>query len=256
MPKQGYEFEGQLAVVTGASRGIGDAIAWDLAERGAFVAGTATSQEGADEFQSRLQEDGLEGMGIELNLAQPETFQDRMNKIVETAGKPVAILVNNAGINRDTIAVRMSDEQWDEVIDTNLGGTFKLTRSLLRPMLKAKGGRVVTIGSVVGARGEFGQANYAAAKAGLEGMTKSLAKEYGEKGLRFNVVAPGLVDTDMTRALPPEVIQTMLEIIPIHRAFEPSEIAKKVREVLLDDDPETNGQTIAIDGGLTDGMTE
>lgn len=249
-------FEGELAVVTGASRGIGHAIAFDLAEHGAFVAGTATTAEGARVFQDELADNGLEGIGIELNLAQPETFQERMTKIAEAAGKPVSILVNNAGINRDTIAVRMSDEQWDEVIDTDLSGTFKLTRSLLRPMMKAKKGRVVSIGSVVGVRGEYGQANYAAAKAGLEAMTKSLAKEYGEKGMRFNVVSPGLVDTDMTRKLPPEVIQTMLDIIPIHRALLPQEIAEKVHQALLDEDPETNGQTIAIDGGLTDGMTE
>jgi len=254
MAKRGNEFEGEVALVTGASRGIGRAIALDLASRGAWVAGTATSEQGKIAVVTALGEIDALGMAIELDLAKPATFDEQIDLVAESAGDPISILINNAGINRDTIALRMSDEQWDEVIDVNLTGTFKLTRRVLRPMLKARHGQVVTIGSYVGAHGEFGQTNYSASKVGLEGMTKSMAKELGERGLRFNVVAPGLVDTDMTRALPPEIIQQMLDIIPIGRALTPQEVADKVRETLLDES--LNGQVIPIDGGLTDGMTE
>jgi 3-oxoacyl-[acyl-carrier protein] reductase len=239
---------GEVALVTGASRGIGRAIALELGHAGAFVAGTATSDEGVEAIDTTFADEGIEGFGLELDLRQPDTFKERVAGIVERAGGPISILINNAGITRDGPAVRMPAEDWDEVIATNLTGPFRLTQAVLMGMMRARSGSVVNIGSVVGTLGSAGQVNYAAAKAGLVGMTKSLAHEYGSRGVRFNVVAPGYVDTDMTRALPPELTERMLSMTTLGRAFTPEEIATAVRETIASD---KNGEVIAIDGGLT-----
>lgn len=248
MPRLGHELKDEVALVTGASRGIGHAVALELGRCGAFVAGTATTAERADALDDFYREMGIRGMGLQLDLAKPETFEERIGEVVDGADGHITTLINNAGITHDQLAIRMTPEEWDEVIAVNLTGPFRLTQMCLRGMLRAKRGNVVSIGSVVGTVGEAGQVNYAAAKAGLVGMTKSLAKEYGNKGLRFNVVAPGYVDTDMTRALPEDRVQQMLEIIPIGRPYSPQEVAVAVRETLLSD---KNGEVVAIDGGLT-----
>src|SRR3990167_1325547 len=255
------ELEGQLAIVTCANRGIGQAIAAELGIAGAFVVGTATSEEGAEDVARFLGFNNLDGASRRLQLREPETFNDflegahaayekRYGSIVENAGKvPVSILVNNAGTTRDGIAFRMSEEDWDEVIETNLSGPFKLTQAVLSEMFRAKNGRIIWIGSIA-ARGHHGQANYAASKAGIEALSRTLALEYGSRGITSNVVAPGFVKTRLTDQLrlTEEQKAELLKQIAVGRVGHAEEIARTVRHVASPDSGYINGSVITIDG--------
>jgi 3-oxoacyl-[acyl-carrier protein] reductase len=193
----------KVALVTGASRGIGKAIALKLAKDGAKVIGTATSEAGAERISAYFKEEGLEGQGIVLNVTDAASIADAVKATAETYGS-LDVLVNNAGITRDNLLMRMKDDEWDDIINTNLTSVFKMSKAVLRGMMKSRWGRIITIGSVVGASGNPGQTNYSAAKAGLVGFTKSLAAEVGARGVTVNAVAPGFIDTDMTKELPEE----------------------------------------------------
>ncbi|XP_014680515.1 PREDICTED: 3-oxoacyl-[acyl-carrier-protein] reductase FabG-like, partial [Priapulus caudatus] len=202
--------ENQIALVTGASRGIGQAIALQLGQNGATVVGTATSQIGADAISQYLQEAGIKGMGIALNVNDTAQLNDVIEKIKTTFGD-ISILVNNAGITRDNLLARMKDDEWDDIIETNLKSVFRLSKIVLRAMMKARFGRIINISSVVGTIGNAGQANYAAAKAGIFGFSKSLAREVGSRNITVNSIAPGFIDTDMTRALSEEQQQSLIQ---------------------------------------------
>lgn len=241
-------FEGRTALVTSASRGIGRAVAYEIGAKGVWVAGTATTVEGADSITDMPVQQYLPGKGYVLDLATPETFKKTVDQIADDSDNPVTLLVNNGGITVDGLSLRMPLEDWKRVIDINLTGPFALTQACLRGMLRAKQGDVVSMGSIIGRTGEAGQVNYAAAKAGLEGMTKSFAREFGKKGLRFNVVAPGYVATDMTEMLPPERKEELLTMIPLGRELTPKEVAMCVADTLGSG---LNGETVAINGGLT-----
>jgi len=212
---------GQVALVTGASRGIGAAIAQTLADAGATVVGTATSESGAEGITSAL--DG-KGRGIVLDIASDDSVQSAIKNIQENEGAPT-IVVNNAGITRDNLLMRMKTEEWDEVLSTNLSGTFRISKAVLRGMMKAKHGRIINIASVIGVTGNAGQANYAAAKAGMIGFSKSLAMEIGSRNITVNVVAPGFIDTDMTRVLPEAQRDALLGQIPLGRLGDAQDIA-------------------------------
>jgi 3-oxoacyl-[acyl-carrier protein] reductase len=215
----------KVCLVTGATRGIGAAIAKSLAEAGAKVIGTATSLEGADKISAALVPFG--GRGIVLNVTNAAAIEAALRDIEANEGA-VAMLINNAGITRDTLLMRMKDEDWDAVMDTNLKSVFRLTRAVSRSMMKARFGRVVNIGSVVGSMGNAGQVNYAAAKAGLIGLTKSLAAELGSRNITVNLVAPGFIDTDMTQALPEAQRAKLVEMIPAGRLGAPQDVAKRL----------------------------
>ena len=237
----------KVTLVTGATRGIGAAIARTLAEAGAKVIGTATSEDGADKITAALA--ALGGRGIVLNVTDPAAI-DRALKDIEAKEGPVSILVNNAGITRDTLLMRMKDDDWDAVMDTNLKSVFRLTRAVSRPMMKARFGRVVNIGSVVGSMGNAGQVNYAAAKAGLIGLTKSLAAELGSRGITVNLVAPGFIDTDMTRALPETQRMKLVEMIPTGRLGTPEDIAHAVKFLCEESTGYVTGTTLHVNGGM------
>jgi len=237
----------KVTLVTGATRGIGAAIARTLAEAGARVVGTATTQDGADRISAALAP--LGGRGIVLNVTDA-TAIDAVLKDIEAKEGAVAILVNNAGITRDTLLMRMKDDDWDAVLDTNLKSVFRLTRAVSRAMMKARFGRVVNIGSVVGSMGNAGQANYAAAKAGLIGMTKSLAAELGSRGITVNLVAPGFIDTDMTQALPEAQRAKLIEMIPAGRLGTPEDIAHAVKFLCDEHAGYVTGTTLHVNGGM------
>ncbi len=237
---------GEVALVTGASRGIGAAIAATLAAAGARVIGTATSQGGADGISSAL---GSSGRGAVLNIADDESVQALIKDIQGQEGAPT-ILVNNAGITRDNLLPRMKAEEWDEVLSTNLTGTFRVSKACLRGMMKAKKGRMINIASVIGVTGNAGQANYAASKAGLIGFSKSLAKEIGSRNITVNVVAPGFIDTDMTRDLPEEQKAAMLGDIPLSRLGEGEDIANAVLFLASPAGSYVTGETLHVNGGM------
>ena len=226
--------EGKLALVTGASRGIGHAIAAELAKEGAKVVGTATTEEGAKKINGRV-----------LNV----TDAAQCDALIKELGD-IAILVNNAGITRDNLSMRMKDEDWDAVIDTNLKAVFRLSRAVMRPMMKARWGRIINVTSVVGAAGNAGQANYAAAKAGVVGMTKSLARELGSRNITVNCVAPGFIDTDMTRALPEESRNALLAQIPLGRLGTAAEIAAAVAYLASPAAGYVTGSVLHVNGGM------
>src|SRR5258708_25991306 len=233
-------FEGKVAVVTGASGGIGRAIAEELGRKGAKVVGTATSAEGAAT---------VPGIGKVLNVrdtAQTDAFIDEVQKQVGD----IAILVNNAGITRDNLALRMKDADWDEVMETNLRAVFRLSRAVMRGMMKARWGRIINITSVVGASGNPGQANYAAAKAGVVGMTRSLARELGSRNITVNCVAPGFIDTDMTRSLAEEQTKTLLAHIPLGRLGTPEEVAAAVAYLASPQAGYVTGAVLHVNGGM------
>jgi 3-oxoacyl-[acyl-carrier protein] reductase len=226
--------EGKLALVTGASRGIGHAIAEELAKQGARVVGTATTEEGAKKINGRV-----------LNV----TDAAQCDALIKDLGE-IAILVNNAGITRDNLSMRMKDEDWDAVIDTNLKAVFRLSRAVMRPMMKARWGRIINVTSVVGAAGNAGQANYAAAKAGVVGMTKSLARELGSRNITVNCVAPGFIDTDMTRSLPEESRSALLSQIPLGRLGTAAEIAAAVAYLASPAAGYVTGSVLHVNGGM------
>ena len=237
----------KVTLVTGATRGIGAAIAKALAEAGGKVIGTATSQAGADKITEALSP--LGGRGVVLNVTDAVAI-DATLKDIEANEGAVAILVNNAGITRDTLLMRMKDDDWDAVMDTNLKSVFRLTRAVSRPMMKARFGRVVNIGSVVGSMGNAGQVNYAAAKAGLIGMTKSLAAELGSRGITVNLVAPGFIDTDMTQALPEAQRAKLVEMIPAGRLGTPEDVAFAVKFLCDPHAGYVTGTTLHVNGGM------
>lgn len=239
----------EVVLLTGASRGIGRAICDQFARLGATVIGTATSDEGAAAISQRLAEAGAKGRGAVLNVADAARGDALIDEIVREHGK-LSVLVNNAGITRDTLAMRMKDEDWSAVIDTNLSAVFRLSRAVLRPMMKAKAGRIINITSVVASSGNAGQANYAAAKAGVEGMTRALAREVGSRGITVNCVAPGFIDTDMTRALNEQQTQALLGQIPLGRLGQPEDIASCVIFLASAAGAYVTGATLHVNGGM------
>ena len=239
----------EVALVTGASRGIGRSIAEHLARAGATVIGTATSQAGADGIGQRLAELGARGRGAVLDVVDAAAGEALIDAIGKEYGK-LSILVNNAGITRDTLAMRMKDDDWAAVIDTNLSAVFRLSRGVLRGMMKAKHGRIVNITSVVGASGNAGQANYAAAKAGVAGMTRALARELGSRNITVNCVAPGFIDTDMTRGLNEAQTQALLGQIPLGRLGQAEEVAAAVVFLASAAGSYVSGATLHVNGGM------
>ena len=241
--------EGQIALVTGASRGIGRAVALELARMGAEVIGTATSERGAAEISAALAEAGLKGTGLQLDVTDAAACEAAVSSI-EKAHGAVRILVNNAGITRDNLAMRMKDEEWDAVIDTNLKAVFRMSRLVMRGMMKARGGRIINITSVVASSGNPGQANYAAAKAGVGGMTRALARELGSRNITVNCVAPGFIDTDMTRALPDAARDALVGQIAVGRLGQPEEIAAAVGFLASPAASYVSGTTLHVNGGM------
>jgi 3-oxoacyl-[acyl-carrier protein] reductase len=243
------ELTNQTALVTGASRGIGRAIALELGRQGATVIGTATTSQGADAISAAFSEAGIAGGGLELDVADPASVEQLMAAIKERYTAP-GILVNNAGITRDNLLMRMKDDEWDAVINTNLSSVFRLSRACLRGMLKAKQGRIVSIASVVGATGNPGQSNYAAAKAGIVGFSKSLAREIGSRGVTVNVVAPGFIETDMTRALEEQQRNALIDQIPAGRLGQGEDIAHAVAFLCSPRAAYISGETLHVNGGM------
>jgi 3-oxoacyl-[acyl-carrier protein] reductase len=241
--------DGKIALVTGASRGIGAAIADLLGSRGAIVIGTATTDSGAEKISARLAEKGIKGQGMMLNVASDESVASVLKAIEEAYGAPT-ILVNNAGITKDNILMRMKDDEWFDVIDTNLNAVYRLCRNLVRGMTKARWGRIINVGSVVGAMGNAGQSNYAATKAAVAGFSRALAKELGSRNITVNTVAPGFIATDMTKDLPESLKETMLAQIPLARLGQPEEIAEIVAFLADDCGGYITGETIHANGGL------
>lgn len=241
--------EGKVALVTGASRGIGQAIAHALAAQGAVVVGTATSDQGAQAIGEKLAAAGYKGAGMKLDVRDPESVAAVLAAITESCGAP-AILVNNAGITADNLLMRMKDDEWDDVIGTNLSSVYRLSKAVLRGMTKGRWGRIINISSVVGGMGNAGQSNYAAAKAGMEGFTRALAREVGSRAITVNAVAPGFIDTDMTRALNDSQRSVMLEQIPLARLGQAEEIAAAVAFLASESAGYITGATLPVNGGM------
>jgi 3-oxoacyl-[acyl-carrier protein] reductase len=241
------DLTGQIALVTGASRGIGQAIADALMQAGAKVIGTATTADGAAAIDARLKANG--GRGVALNVTDPKACEDIIDSIVKDFGG-IQILVNNAGITRDQLAMRMKADEWTDVIDTNLSAVFRLSQAVLRPMMKARSGRIINITSIVGHMGNPGQANYAAAKAGVSGMTRALAREIGSRNITVKCVAPGFIDTDMTRALSEEQQNALKANIPLARLGTPEDVAQAVAFLASPAAAYITGNTLHVNGGL------
>lgn len=241
--------DGEIALVTGASRGIGQAIARELGRRGATVVGTATTAQGAAGIDAMLREAGLAGAGRALDVTDPASVEALVANITAELGS-ITILVNNAGIARDNLLMRMKDTEWDSVIDTNLNSVYRVSKACTRGMMKARRGRIISIASVVGETGNPGQANYAAAKAGMIGFTKSLARELGSRGITVNAVAPGFIDTDMTRALPQEQQSGLLEQIALGRLGTADEVAHACAFLASPEAAYITGQTLHVNGGM------
>ena len=241
--------EGQIALVTGASRGIGAAIAQELGKQGATVIGTATTTVGADNINSSLKAAGVKGLGVALDVNDSAQIEAVLAEIVNKFGD-ISILVNNAGITRDTLLMRMKAEDWDAVISTNLTSLYRMSKAVLRPMTKARTGRIISISSVVGHMGNAGQTNYAATKAGMAGFTKSLAAEVGSRNITVNCVAPGFIETDMTAELPETIKTKMLERVPLGRLGNVNEIAATVAFLASPNAAYITGETIHVNGGM------
>lgn len=241
--------ENKIALVTGASRGIGQAIALKLGQHGAIVVGTATTEQGAETIDQYLNKANIRGKGVILNVNDANQISNAIATIRDQFGE-VEILVNNAGITRDNLLVRMKDEEWDDIMDTNLKSAFRLCRTVLRAMMKARYGRIVNITSVVGAIGNIGQTNYAAAKAGISGFSKSLAREVGSRNITVNCVAPGFIDTDMTRSLSEELQQSLIQHVPVGRLGRAEEVASAVAFLASAAAGYITGTTLHVNGGM------
>jgi len=241
--------ESKVVLVTGASRGIGAAIADTLGESGYTVIGTATTTSGADSISQRFVDKGILGAGMPLNVTDPDSISALLQSVVENFGAPT-VLVNNAGITKDNILMRMKEDEWLDVINTNLNAVFRLSKACVRPMTKARWGRIVNISSVVGSMGNGGQSNYSATKAGVEGFSRALAKELGSRSITVNTVAPGFIDTDMTKDLPDANKEALLGQIPLARLGAPEEIAAVVKFLVSDAAGYITGETIHVNGGM------
>jgi 3-oxoacyl-[acyl-carrier protein] reductase len=241
---------GKVAIVTGGSRGIGRAISLALADAGADVAVVyAGNRQGAEGTVAEIEKQGRRGLMIQADVSQADQVDSAVKQVLETFGR-IDILVNNAGITRDNLVLRMKEEDWDRVIDTNLKGAFLFSKAVLRTMMKQRSGRIINIGSVVGVSGNPGQANYVAAKAGIIGMTKAMARELASRGITVNAVAPGFIETDMTAVLGDEVRNQILSQIPLARFGSPEDVAAAVRFLATDDAGYITGQTLHVDGGM------
>ena len=238
-----------IALVTGASRGIGKAIATELASRGLMVVGTATTIEGSSQISNYLKNMSVPGIGMAVDVADDRSVEQLLAEINEKLGAPT-VLINNAGITRDNLLMRMKLDDWHSVIDTNLNSMFRVTKLCLKGMTKARWGRIINISSVVSASGNPGQTNYAASKAGIEGFTRSLAKEIGSRGITVNAVAPGFIDTDMTSALVETQVESLLSQIPLRRLGKPEEIASMVGFLVSQEANYITGETIHVNGGM------
>ena len=236
----------RTALVTGASRGIGKSIAERLADDGFFVVGTSTTDSGVENIEGWL---GDRGIGLMMRVEDSTLVEASVQRIFERCGD-VSVLINNAGITRDSLLVRMKDDEWDDVIETNLAGTFRLCKSVLRSMIKARWGRIVNVGSVVGRMGNPGQTNYAASKAGIEGFTRALAQEVGSRSITVNCVAPGFIDTDMTAALGDAQVDNLAATIPLGRIGSPRDVASAVSFLVSEDAGYITGETLNVNGGL------
>ena len=241
--------DGKIVLVTGASRGIGQAIAFTLGGAGATVIGTATSENGTDKISKTFSDNNILGKGMKLNVTDNDQITDLLKAVSEKFGS-IDILINNAGITRDNILVRMKEEEWDEIINTNLTSIYKMSKAVLRSMIKKKTGRIISITSVVGAMGNAGQTNYAAAKAGIMGFTKSLAREVGIRGITVNAVAPGFIQTDMTDALPEDQKDELAAQIPMGRLGTVNEVAQAVLFLAGDSGAYITAQTLHVNGGM------
>lgn len=241
--------EAKVALITGASRGIGREIALELGHAGAKVAGTATTEAGAQTIADLLAAEKIEGAGFRLNVNQASSIEETLRQIEGRLG-PIAILVNNAGITRDNLLLRMKEADWDEIMETNLKSVYLLSKLVIRQMMKARFGRIINVTSVVGFMGNAGQSNYAAAKAGIVGFSKSLAREVGSRNITVNCVAPGFIDTDMTRSLPEEQKKALLEHVPLARFGNPSEIAAAVGFLASEKAGYITGSTLHVNGGM------
>jgi 3-oxoacyl-[acyl-carrier protein] reductase len=239
----------EIALVTGASRGIGLAIAMELGRQGAKVAGTSTSQKGVDFINNALKENNIIGSGYVLNVNNQGSIDETLQAIEKIYGMPT-ILVNNAGVTHDNLLMRMKDEEWTDIIETNLSSVYRLTKACIRGMMQARRGRIISISSVVGVMGNAGQTNYAAAKAGIIGFTKSLAREIGSRGITVNAVAPGFIDTDMTRALSDQHKNALLEKIPLNRLGQMEEVAAAVAFLASSSASYITGETLHVNGGM------
>ena len=236
----------RTALITGASRGIGKSVAERLADDGFFVVGTSTTESGVENIDGWL---GDRGIGLLMRVEDSALVEASVQRISERCGD-VSVLINNAGITRDSLLVRMKDEDWSDVIETNLTGTFRLCKSVLRPMIKARWGRIVNLGSVVGRMGNPGQTNYAASKAGIEGLTRALAQEVGSRGITVNCVAPGFIDTDMTAMLGDTQVDNLAATIPLGRIGSPQDVASAVSLLVSEDASYITGETLHVNGGL------
>lgn len=240
----------KLALVTGASRGIGQAIANQLGEAGFTLAGTATSQAGADKITQNFADSGYAGKGFVVNVSSGESIEALLESLKQAFGKTPEVLVNNAGITRDNLLMRMKEDEWQDILDTNLTSVYRLSKACLRGMIKSRWGRIINIGSVVGTTGNPGQTNYSAAKAALIGFSKSLAKEVGPRGITVNVVAPGFIATDMTDVLDDNQRETMLKAVPLSRLGKPEEIAAAVGFLASQGGDYITGETLHVNGGM------
>ncbi len=242
------KYEDKVVLITGASRGIGKEIAIKFAEQGAFVIGTATTEASADQISTNLTANNYSGIGLVLNIADKASVEEFAEKLKEVSAPN--ILVNNAGITRDNLLMRMKDEEWEDVINTNLTGMFRVTKLCMRAMMKQRYGRIINISSVVGLSGNPGQSNYSATKAGMLGFTRSLAKEVGSRGITVNAVAPGFIETDMTDELSTDVRDSILNQIALSRLGRPEEVANVVDFLASDEAAYITGQTISVNGGM------
>ncbi len=239
----------EIVFISGASRGIGQAIALELGRQKATTIGTATSEKGAENISIYLKDNHINGFGLAMDVTRPESVAGALKQTTESYGAP-SILINNAGITRDNLLMRMKDEEWEAILNTNLSSVYRLSKACLRAMMKARRGRIISIASVVGAIGNAGQTNYAAAKAGIMGFTKALAREVGSRGITVNAIAPGFIDTDMTRALPEEQRTALLGQIPLGRLGTVEEIAHAVAFMASPAAQYISGQTLHVNGGM------